>query len=433
MIDKSLFTALSGSKLDVTKIVSQLMDVERQPITKIDNKIAASSIKISALGQFQTKLEAFKAAVNALQNPANFSAMNAGVLQAGVADVTADATAKAASYQLSVNNLAKKAIWTVSGFTSQADAQAWLDDPSRSALRSNTEATIFNTSTGQYVVSLAANASGAGGDFTVSTPGNGLIATRNQTGEDASFAINGVNFTRSNNVVTDALNGVKIELQGLTSGATLIIMAAPSTARTQLEAVVTTFNDLNAKFRELTQSNVEPSARGALNSDSALGSIMRSIVNGLSKPVTGLTGQSLTTANFAGSGSSTPSLGAIGLTFTQTGDLQIDENLFSAATNLQVQLAKGIRLGFDGQKDLAQRIAESVATDGVLAQRLTAERDFQNRLADQKSKLEEKMIAVEARYTKQYSALDALLSRLGTVSAALKSAIDGLVNSQKSN
>ena len=51
----------------------------------------------------------------------------------------------------------------------------------------------------------------------------------------------------------------------------------------------------------------------------------------------------------------------------------------------------------------------------------------------ERAKLEEKMIAVEARYTKQYSALDALLSRLGTVSAALKSAIDGLVNSQKSN
>jgi len=190
---------------------------------------------------------------------------------------------------------------------------------------------------------------------------------------------------------------------------------------------------LNAKYRELTQSNIEPSARGALNSDSALGGIMRSIVNGLSKPVTGLTGQSLTTANFAGSGSSVPGLGAIGLTFTQSGDLQIDENLFSAATNLQVQLAKGIRLGFDGQKDLAQRISDSIATDGLLAQRVTAERDFQNRLADQRSKLEEKMIAVEARYTKQYSALDALLSRLGTVSAALKSAIDGLVNSQKSN
>ena len=67
-------TSATGSSLDVAGIVSQLMEVESKPLTKLDNRITSSTVKISTLGVFKGHLSTFKAALDDLQNPANFSA-----------------------------------------------------------------------------------------------------------------------------------------------------------------------------------------------------------------------------------------------------------------------------------------------------------------------------------------------------------------------
>jgi flagellar capping protein FliD len=52
-------------------------------------------------------------------------------------------------------------------------------------------------------------------------------------------------------------------------------------------------------------------------------------------------------------------------------------------------------------------------------------------LNTRKTNLEEKLVGVRARYTAQYASLDALLFKLQGTSDSLKSALDGLTNSQK--
>jgi flagellar capping protein FliD len=57
----------------------------------------------------------------------------------------------------------------------------------------------------------------------------------------------------------------------------------------------------------------------------------------------------------------------------------------------------------------------------------------QSNLRERKTKLEDRLVIVQARYYSQYSALDALLFRMQTQSDSLASAIESLVNSQKNN
>jgi flagellar capping protein FliD len=45
--------------------------------------------------------------------------------------------------------------------------------------------------------------------------------------------------------------------------------------------------------------------------------------------------------------------------------------------------------------------------------------------------LQDKLVSVQARYTAQYAALDAMLFQLNSTSDSLKSALDGLTASQK--
>ncbi|HKU36924.1 MAG TPA: flagellar filament capping protein FliD [Polyangiales bacterium] len=96
-----------GSNLDVTGLVSKLMEVERQPLTKLDQKEAAAQVKISALAQFRGSLSSFQGTLKALADPSNYQISKATIDDASVAVVTATASAAVGSYSLEVQNLAK--------------------------------------------------------------------------------------------------------------------------------------------------------------------------------------------------------------------------------------------------------------------------------------------------------------------------------------
>jgi flagellar hook-associated protein 2 len=64
-----------GSGLDVSSIVSQLMALERRPLTALDTKEAKLQSQLTAYGSLKGALSSFQSAVAALANPAKFSAV----------------------------------------------------------------------------------------------------------------------------------------------------------------------------------------------------------------------------------------------------------------------------------------------------------------------------------------------------------------------
>ena len=422
-------TSATGSTLDVASIVSQLMEVENKPLTKLDSKISASTVKISKLGVFKVNLSSLQTALKDLQTPSNFSAWAAKLSNDTVASAELATTATTGSYQLDVTQLAGPSIWNVSGFTTEAAALSWYNAAGQSALRSSADATVLKSATGQYVLSLKATNTGTSAGFSISNASltAGLSASEYQTARDAQFNLNGVSFVRPTNTVTDALTGVTLNLKAVSaSPATLNVSQADSSAKPKLDALVKAYNDLQTFYKTETQSSSDASTRGVLNSDFAVGSMMREILSGLMLPLTGVGGTALTGQT---------DLSALGLKLQDNGQLAVDDAMLASATTLQSRLANGLTIGYDASsgKDLSTRISEMFTSGGMLQERIDNEQKVQQDLNTRKTTLQDKLATIQARYTAQYAALDALLFKLQSTSNSLKSALDGLTASQNNN
>ena len=404
------------------------MQAESKPLNKLEEKISVSTTKISQLGMFKAQLSTFQTALNDLQTPSNFSAWAAKLSPPSYASADLTTSALAGSYQLDIARLARPSIWNVSGFTSEADALTWYNAAGQSSIKSAASATVFASASGQYVLSLKANTTGTAAGFSVSGASlTGVTASEYQTAQDAQFNLNGVSFTRASNSVSDALAGVTLNLSAVTvSPVTLSISQAESTAKAKLENLAKSYNDLLSLYKQQTQASSDSSTRGILNSDFALSSLMRQLLTGLMKPLTGTAGSALTGAT---------DLTTLGLKLSDTGTLAVDDKLLSTSTSLQSRLAAGLKIGYDADQgnDLSTRITQMLTSGGVLQERIATEQKVQSDLNTRKTNLQDKLLAVEARYTAQYSALDALLFKLNSTSDSLKSALDGLTASQNNN
>jgi len=422
-------TSRTGSTLDVAGIVSGLMESENVPVNKLDAKINKSTIKITALGQIKSQLSALKSALIDLQTPANFSTQTAKISNATVATAEFTSTSSAGNYQMEVSSLARPTIWNVSGFSTADNALAWYNaDPAQNALRENATATVFEKSTGQFVLSLTSHKSGIDEAFTLENNAvpNGIVKVPYQAAQNAIFKLNGVEFTRPNNTVSDVLKGVTFNLNTTTEApVTLSISKEPVSARPKLDSLVKAYNDLYGLYKSQTASSINAATRGILNSDFGVSSMMRQLISGFMQPISNMDGGELTGQT---------DLSSMGLKLLENGNLVVDDTLLSAASStLQSRLSAGIRIGYSNttKSDLASQIGDMILSGGVIQDRIDSEKNTQTDLNNRKTALQEKLMTVQARYTAQFASLDALLFKLQGTSDSLKSALDGLTNSQK--
>ena len=428
-------TSRTGNSIDVAGIVSGLMEAENVPVTKLDTKISKSTVKITALGQIKSQLSTLKSSLIDLQTPANFSKQAAKFSNTSVANAEFTATATAASYQMEVTSLAQPTIWNVSGFSTSESAMAWYNAAGQSSLRTNVtgaDATVFQSTSGSYVLSLKSKTLGSNFSFNLSDAdidaGITKPATAYQTATNAVFKLNGVEFTRSSNAISDAITGITLNLATTTTVGTPITLTVSSeavSARPKLDALVKAYNDLYTFYKSQTASSIDSATRGVLNSDFGVSSMMRQLVSGLMLPMSDATGVALTGQS---------DLSAMGLKLLDNGNLSVDETLLATASStLQTRLASGIRIGYSStlSSDLSNQIGDMILSGGVIQDRIDSATTARSDLAKRKSTLQEKLVSVQARYTAQYASLDALLFKLQGTSDSLKSALDGLTNSQK--
>jgi len=405
------------------------MEAEKVPVTRLEAKISKSTFKISALGQIKSQMSAFKTALTDLQTPTNFYTWDAKFSSSGFVSGQITSSQTAGDYQVEVTSLARASITNVTGFATAEAASTWYNAADQSTLKSQADATVLMSTSGQYVLSLKAKSTGTAAAFSLTLNNTdlaaGKIATQYQSGLNATFKINGVSFDRASNSVTDALDGITLNLTGVTSSPiTLSVSKNNTSPRAKLDALVKSYNDLYAVYKEQTASSIDTATRGVLNSDFGVSSMMRQIGDALLLPITNSTGGEL---------SGSTDLSALGLKFEQTGELAVDATLLAAATTLNDRLVSGVRIGFDSGKDLSTKISEMLTSGGVIQDSIENEQSAKTVLVSKKTALEEKLVSVQARYYAQYAALDALLFKLKSTSDSLKSALDGLTAGQNNN
>ena len=394
-----------GSGLDVNGLVSQLMAVERQPLTALDRKEAQAQTKISAYGSVKAAISTFQSAVAALATPTKFTAVKASVADSTIVSAAAANGALAGNYSIEVAKLAQAqklatagqasttaavgtgtltfdfgtiaggsfdaetGKYTDAGFTSSGsgiktvtiDAAHSTLDGMRDAINAaniGVTATIINDgSASPYRLALSVGDTGAANSVKIGVAGDAglqsllghdpagtqsLIET--VSARNAQFKVDGLSVSKASNTVTDVIQGVTLNLLKTNAdGATTLTVARDSAGvKSAVEGLVKAYNDLGKTLGDLTKFDAASKKGSLLTGDSSVRSVQSQL--------RAVFNSALTTA---GGGLST--LAEIGVSFALDGKLELD------AAKLQKVID-------DPTKDIATLFAKmGKATDSAVA------------------------------------------------------------------
>lgn len=338
-----------GSGLDTQAIVRQLVSIERLPIQSLQSRRGTEQRRLDLVGDLGELVRGLKDKAEQLATAEDFFAFAATISDEAAATVTADSGASQGTHTLDVQRLAATDRWAFDAVGSRTENlsvtageqisfkigttdytltidenQSSLDDIAsqlEAMAPDEISASVVNTGTEsapRYQLVIASTASGEEGRITdifsnvgqtggllglppdgataltidYSAPdGNGQSTSTNNitVGNDALAEIDGLLVRRSTNTFTDVIEGVTLELRGLTGGDAATVSVEPDreAVRGQIDEFITAYNeviDFVNQQQTFTPSDSDEEAGttgGLLFGDSILGSVERSLQRAL--------------------------------------------------------------------------------------------------------------------------------------------------------
>lgn len=366
-----------GSNLDVSGIVSQLMAIERRPLTALDSKEATFQTQLSAYGSIKGALSSFQATVKGLASLSKFQTFKATSTDATIVAAQAASSAAAGSYSVEVTALAQAQKLTAAGqvgttaaigsgatttltfdfgtisggtfdaatgkytgasFTSNgAGSKTVTIDSTNNTLagirdainnaKIGVTATIINDGgAAPYRLVLTENSTGKNNSIRISVSGDATIssllahdpaATQNLsetvTAQDAALKVDGLSISKTSNTVTDAISGVTLSLLKTNVGSPLKVTVAQDTAQ-----ITSSVNEFVKAYNDLNKTLTDLSAYNATTKKGA-------VLNG-DATVRSLQSQIRATLNsvLTGLTGTYTTLSQIGVAFQKDGTMAVD-------------------------------------------------------------------------------------------------------------
>jgi flagellar hook-associated protein 2 len=433
------------------------MQVERQPLNRLQSKETQIQSRLSALGRISGALSTLDTALAALGRASTFNAAKATVNGEGVA-ASVSGSPVAGRYTVAVSQLAlgqstasaKVAtastdigIGTVTirngdgtavlgtfnvGDTGTGTLTELRDEIN--AANIGVRATLVGDG-GQVRLVLNSKDTGAAGAFTVETDAGlaALAFATQQNAQDASFKVNGLALTSPSNVVATAIDGVTLTLtqappSGSAPGSTIdgevVVATDGEKVAGAVKDFVKAYNDVEKLIAELTRYDPNTKTAAVLNGESVLRRIqgdLRGLVRGT---MTAAVGEYRRLAD-------------IGIAFATDGTLKVDETklgelaaadpaklsrLFTTTSATEAEQGFAVRLG--------ATVKAFIEPAGVLQSRQDGLRASIRVLDQQQERMEARLVVIEQRLRRQYSQLDALMTTRQSQSNALANALAGL-------
>lgn len=461
-----------GSGLDVNNIVSQLVALEKQPLTSLATKATAVQSQISAFSQIQSQFASLTDVATRLSATSAWGARNASSSSAGVATITATSSANAATLSLDVDALAQQqsvssspmakgsvpgagtltlqlGTWSGDGASFTAgtasavgvtvaatDTLAMIASKINSA-GAGVRASVFNDGTQERLL-LQSRDTGAAAGFRVqsadtalaglvfdpeSKPGAGMATTGIpvQYGQDAKARINGLAVTSSTNTLSDNVAGVTIKLLATTTtgygtfqtdGVTSAEVKSPITLSVTEDVTgsVKNVQDFVTAYNTLSKNLSDLTKYDASTKTAGLFQGDSAVV-GLQRVLRSMLGSISTGGDYQ-------RLSDVGLELQLDGSLKLNTDKLSVAANNGTALQQlfttnnsdALTNGFALKfKALGEGIA---ASGGSLANKASALQNTLTRNTDDQAKITQRAAAFETRLRARYSALDAQMAQL---------------------
>lgn len=174
----SATSATTSTNLDVNSIVSQLMTVERRPITKLNVKEAGYQAKLTAYGSVKGAVAGFQSAVQSLSSASKFQAVKAIPSDATVFSASASSIAVAGTYSLEVTSLAQAQKLVATG---QASSTAAIGNGTATTVTfdfGTISGGTFDSVTGKYTGAAFATSGTGTKSITIDSSNNSLQGIR---------------------------------------------------------------------------------------------------------------------------------------------------------------------------------------------------------------------------------------------------------------
>lgn len=475
-----------GSGLDINSMVTQLVALENRPLTQMKAEASSLQTQVSSYGKLSSLFSALQTASNKLNGASLWAQATASSSDTAAVAVTGGSGATTGNYAVSVQQLAGSQ--TVASGTASPNASAlvgegqmtlqlgaWTDTPpitflpklgggsatiditaidtlqtlrdKINAAGAGVTASLVTDSAGVRLA-MRSTATGAENGFRITTAdvdGNPIDAVGlsrfaydpeagttamalKQPAQDALATVNGINVQSASNELTTVVSGVTLSLRKLTTSDVDVAVATDRAGiKSAIEAFATAYNDLAKTITEQTKYDPASKVGGPLQGDSAVGSLQRQLRSVLN---------SATTAS-----STFPRLSDVGLQMQRDGTLKVDSTRLDTAANNLTELKKAFGnsdTGNVGNQGFTRRYADlatqvlgvdgsiTTRTEG-LRQRITRNGTDQEKLADRVDRYQQRLVA-------QYTAMDANLSKLNSLSNYLTQQLASLTsNSSSSN
>lgn len=463
-----------GSGLPLSTMLDSLTTAEKASLTPISKQQSAYTSKLSAYATLKSSLTTFQTANTKLNSADLFTATTANSSSTAFSATTSGSSTVAGKYAINVTQLAQAQVLTSavqssntaalgdSSVASRSIAITLKDGTSKSVALSADQtsltgmrdainganagitASIIKVSDGSFRLSMSANKTGSDnavatiavtGDSTLQgivgfdASASSNVMTESVKAQNAQLTVNNVPIENSSNQISDALEGITLNLTAQTAGSqTLTITKDTSKASSAVSAWVDAYNTLLDQFNTLTKftkvdtnSDAQDSSNGALLGDSTL----RTIETQLKSMLTN-----------AQSTSTFKSLSQIGVnTDPTTGSLKLDSTKLSSALDKDAAGVKAMIVG-DGKTGIAAKIdsklTDWLASKGIVQAATDGVSKTLNTLTALYNTTSDRIDADIARYKTQFTQLDMAISKLNSTSTYLTQQFDTSSSSSKS-
>lgn len=428
----SITAAGVGSGIDIESILSQLNQIERQPVEALNRRRAALDVELSAYGTVKGALSGLETAAQEMAESDKFGSYVATSNDEAVFTAVASGGKTAESLEVEVLALASTHRLTSTAFAS-ADATVGTGTLSfssgensfditidgsnnsvsglRDAINDSSEntsvsASIINVDGGTRLV-LTARGSGTAGQISVNSSGglplggSGSAFDEISAATDASIIVHGFTVTSSSNAVSDVIEGVTLNLTGVGT-ARMDSTRDTSALRASVDAFVSSYNSMTETLTSLSQSDLQGDA------------LPRGIDTRMRQAFLG--------SIDLGNDSSTTAL-ELGFTFDRYGTLSVDETQFNEALDQGVE--RYVTAFSRPETGFASRFVDLVdeynGAGGIIDGREDGVDTRRNSLDDQIERMEYRIDRTSERLRRQYTAMDQIVTSLQSTSSFLAS------------
>lgn len=456
----------TGSGIDTGSLVTSLVAAVRDPKEQLlTSRQTLNTTRISGIASAASSLSTFSTALTNLLKDTSYSGQPASSNSA-IASVTAlnGGTPTGLPAQIEVTQLAQAQVMksaTLAGATSEVglgtltlttasgeskisitSANNSLNGLAKAINASNAglTATVMTDATGSRLVLKGAN--GEANEFSLTmepddTADASLQAftfgstatsidtsaastmTQSQTAQNAKIMLDGVAMEYADNVVTDAIPFLRIDLNSASPGTTVMLATDKPTASITdlITEFVDVFNSLRTSLNEVTAAGTSTTDAGALANDSAI----REMKSRLAR---------LTTTTLSDTGEFR-TLSSIGISTNTDGTLKLDKDKLAAAYEKDPEAIQRMidpETSTAGNPGLAKVVADIQTAlsgdNGALTLATQRYEKLSKSFAEQMEKLDKQMVDYQARLSVVYTNMETKLTALKATQTYLKQQID---------